>query len=66
MWPGNLLSGTWKLVYDITIMDTVKTLIDIEEEKTEEDSILKLQKNNVYNNLILTQYETVCLHIVEG
>ena len=47
-------------------MDTVKTLIDIEEEKTEEDSILKLQKNNVYNNLILTQYETVCLHIVEG
>ena len=35
------------------------------DENTQEDSILKQLNNNAYNNMILAQYDTVCLHIVE-
>ena len=43
----------------------MKALADNVEEKTQNDRVLKQLNKNMYNDLILTQDDTVCFQIVE-
>ena len=43
----------------------MKTPAYNEEEKTKEDDIIKQLNKNAHNDLILTQEETLCFHIIE-
>ena len=65
MWSGEFLAKYGKLGYNIILRGTVKTTADNAEETTKEDTILNQLNNNAQNDLILAQYGTVCLHIIE-
>ena len=65
MLSGGLLSRSGQLGYDIILRANEKISEDNEYNITKGYSILNQMSKNTYNNIILTQYNTVCFHIIE-
>ena len=80
MWSDKVLSSTGQLGYNMILMGTVKHWVEMLEEKTKKDSILKQLNKSSYHelvlkminfvsiffkNLLLNNYSTVALYVHE-